>query len=129
MFVVYLSLMFGSTPCVHKVGSLTSFLSVYHTPRQNKKANKYEGDLLLTEDQLMYGAWNQKVRKGRPKSSTQSIFGSDLASDLGCVTDLTRRDDIRVGFGRRNPNAARGGRERRGKKKKDKNKACGLRRY
>ena len=124
MFVVYLSLMYESTPVCVQFGGLTFLLLP-----SDKKANKYEGDLLLTEDQLMYGAWNQKVRKGRPKSSTQSIFGSDLASDLGCVTDLTRRDDIRVGFGRRNPNAARGGRERRGKKKKDKNKACGLRRY
>jgi len=33
------------------------------------------------------------------KSSGQSIFGSDLASDMGCITDLTKRDDIRVGFG------------------------------
>jgi len=62
--------------------------------------------------------------------SGQSIFGSDLASDMGCVMDLTKRDDIRVGFGRRNPNATRFGRERRGKQKKGtKDKACGLRRY
>lgn len=94
------------------------------------KGNKYEGDLLLAEDQLLYGAWNQKLRKGKSKSSSQSIFGSDLASDLGCHTDLTKRDDIRVGFGRRNPNAAKFGRERRGKTKKGtKDKACGLRRY
>ena len=94
------------------------------------KANKYEGDLLLAEDQLMYGAWNQKVRKGKSKTSGQSIFGSDLASDLGCHADLTKRDDIKVGFGRRNPNSARFGRERRGKKKKNTDvKACGLRRY
>jgi hypothetical protein len=38
-------------------------------------------------------------------------------------------DEIRVGFGRRNPNSATGGRERRGKKKKSGDKACGLRRY
>ncbi|KAL9184550.1 hypothetical protein ACHAXT_012520 [Thalassiosira profunda] len=94
-------------------------------------ANKYEGDLLLAEDQLMYGAWNQKVRKGKSKGSGQSIFGSDLASDLGCHADLSKRDDIRVGFGRRNPNATKFGRERRGKKKKGAkgDKACGLRRY
>jgi RNA-binding protein NOB1 len=92
--------------------------------------NKYEGDLLLAEDQLMFGAWGQKVRKGKSKTSGQSIFGSDLASDLGCHTDLTKRDDIKVGFGRRNPNSSKFGRERRGKKKKNtKDKACGLRRY
>ena len=94
------------------------------------KGNKYEGDLLFAEDQLMYGAWGQKVRKGKSKSSCQSIFGSDLASDLGCHTDLTKRDDIKVGFGRRNPNSSKFGRERRGKKKKNTtDKACGLRRY
>lgn len=94
------------------------------------QGNKYEGDLLLAEDQLLYGAWNQKVRMGKSKSSGQSIFGCDLASDLGCIADLTKRDDIRVGFGRRNPNSTKFGREQRGKKKKNvTEKACGLRRY
>jgi len=49
---------------------------------------------------------------------------------VGCNTELTKRDDIRVGFGRRNPNASKFGRERRGKKKKGTDtKVCGLRRY
>lgn len=54
-----------------------------------------------------------------------SSLGSDLASDI-----KSKEDDIRVGFGRRNPNSTKFGRERRGKKKKGtKDKACGLRRY
>lgn len=94
------------------------------------KGNRFEGDLLLREDQLMFGAWNQKVKKSTGKKEAQSIFGSDITSNVGCHTDLTKRDDIRVGFGRRNPNASKSGRERRGKKKKNsQNKACGLRRY
>lgn len=90
------------------------------------KGNRFEGDLLLREDQLMMGAWNQKVKKGREKS--ESIFGADIANHVG-LGDLTKRSDIKVGFGRRNPNASKFGRERRGKKKKSKDKACGLRRY
>lgn len=77
------------------------------------------------------GAWNQKVKKrsgGKARSSAQSMFGSDLASNVGCHADLLKRDDIKAGFGRRNPNSAKG-RERRGKKKKSSDKACGLRRY
>lgn len=94
------------------------------------KGNRFEGDLLLREDQLMSGAWNQKAKKARGKKEAQSIFGSDIASNVGCHADLTKSDNIRVGFGRRNPNAAKGGRERRGKKKKGAEvKACGLRRY
>ena len=94
------------------------------------KGNRFEGDLLLREDQLMTGVWNQKAKKARGKKEAQSIFGSDIASNVGCHADLTKSDNIRVGFGRRNPNAAKGGRERRGKKKKGTDvKACGLRRY
>eukprot|EP00980_Cylindrotheca_fusiformis_P025127 scaffold13135_cov54-Cylindrotheca_fusiformis.AAC.2 len=69
----------------------------------------------------------------------QSMFGKDLATNVGCnvvrgrknsnnLSATTTADDIRVGFGRRNPNAVKG-RERRGKKKKSSGKACGLRRY
>ena len=94
--------------------------------------NRFQGDLLLREDQLMVGAWNQKVKKISGRSSlgaAQSIFGSDLAANMGCHAAKVHLDDIKVGFGRRNPNAATGGRERRGKKKKTGDKACGLRRY
>lgn len=89
------------------------------------KGNRFEGDLLLREDQLMMGAWALKVKKGNKE--VQSMFGSDIATGVGL--DMTKRSDIKVGFGRRNPNASKFGRERRGKKKKNvQAKACGLRR-
>jgi len=93
--------------------------------------NRFQGDLLLREDQLLTGAWNQKLKMrsgGKAKSAAQSIFGKDIAANVGCQARSLADDDIRVGFGRRNPNAAKG-RERRGKKKKSADKACGLRRY
>ncbi|GAX22314.1 RNA-binding protein NOB1 [Fistulifera solaris] len=92
--------------------------------------NRFHGDLLLREDQLMMGAWNQKVKissGGKAKNAAQSMFGRDIATNVGCYTTATNTD-IKVGFGRRNPNEAKG-RERRGKKKKSSDKACGLRRY
>lgn len=136
----------------------------YSLPKPGN-GNKYQGDLLLREDQLLMGAWNQKVkiRSGNTyqTSNSESIFGRDLASTVGCnVTKsgvagssgndgfgsngwassssanlrssgagATADHDIRVGFGaRKNPNAAKG-RERRGKKKKSTDRACGMRRY
>jgi RNA-binding protein NOB1 len=91
--------------------------------------NKFMGDLLLAEDQLLYGAWNQRVKITRSKKEKQSIFGADIASNVGCHKDLTKRDDIKVGFGKKNPNATKFGRERRGIKKNSTDKACGVRRY
>eukprot|EP00978_Attheya_sp_CCMP212_P006525 scaffold15048_cov55-Attheya_sp.AAC.3 len=94
------------------------------------QGNRFQGDLLLREDQMMMGAWQQKVKKGAGKHTAQSMFGSDITGTVGCnAIDMTKRDDIKVGFGRRNPNATKFGRERRGKKKKSDDKACGLRRY
>ena len=94
--------------------------------------NRFQGDLLLREDQLMMGAWNQKVKirsGGKSREAAQSIFGKDLASNVGCNPKLIHTSgDIQVGFGRRNPNSAKG-RERRGKKKKSSDRACGLHRY
>jgi RNA-binding protein NOB1 len=93
--------------------------------------NRFQGDLLLREDQLLTGAWNQKVKMrsgGKSKKAAQSMFGRDLATTVGCHVQSWNVDDIRVGFGRQNPNAVKG-RERRGKKKTSTDKACGLRRY
>lgn len=94
--------------------------------------DRFQGDLLLREDQLLVGAWNQKVKQssgGKARKVAQSMFGSDLASNVGCNASVVKSSDIHVGFGRRNPNASKHGRERRGKKKKSSDKACGLRRY
>ena len=68
----------------------------------------------------MMGAWNQKVKirsGGKARSAAQSMFGQDIATNVGCRASTMTADDIAVGFGRRNPNSAKG-RERRGKKKK-----------
>jgi RNA-binding protein NOB1 len=96
------------------------------------QGNRFQGDLLLREDQLLSGAWQQKVKMrtgGKAKAHGQSHFGKGLASDVGCnAKGSLTEDDIRVGFGRRNPNTSKG-RERRGKKKKSSDRACGLRRY
>jgi len=90
--------------------------------------NRFMGDLLLAEDQLMYGALGQRARTSKSKKEAQSLFGSDITTSVGC--DLTKRSDIKVGLGRKNPNSSAVGRERRGKKKKGVHeKACGLRRY
>jgi len=123
------------------------------------KHNRFKGDLLLREDQLLTGVWNQKVKINSghkyQTSKSQSIFGRDIASSVGCNVQSTSSasfvgknggwstpgggsnngftnsttDDIKVGFGaRKNPNAAKG-RERRGKKKTSSDRACGMRRY
>ena len=102
----------------------------YSLPKPGKQ-NRFMGDLLLSEDQLMYGAWAQRVKQSKSKNAkaAQSIFGADIASTVGCNADLTKLADIQVGLGRKNPNSTKFGRERRGKKKKSNDKACGLRRY
>jgi len=98
----------------------------YNLPKPGK-GDRFKGDLLLREDQLMYGTWNQTYKKNKGSRASSSIFGNDVAE---LCSDLTKRDDIRIGFGRKNPNASKFGRERRGKKKKSATeKACGLRRY
>ena len=90
------------------------------------KQNRFAGDLLLREDQMLTGAWGIKVRKGAKK--VESMFGEDIIDNVG-LGDLSKREDIQVGMGRNNPNQAKGGRERRGKSKKAiESKVCGMRR-
>ncbi|CAM9651146.1 unnamed protein product, partial [Phaeothamnion confervicola] len=73
---------------------------------------RFEGELLLREDQLMTGIWRQRAnRSGR---DLKSAFGDEIAADVG--VRVTRGADVVVGLGKGNPNARRG-RERRGKKK------------
>ena len=72
---------------------------------------RYEGELLLREDQLLSGIWRQKTVKIR--KDVASHFGEDLTSDLGI--HVNKGAAIVVGVGKKNPNAAKG-RERRGKK-------------
>ena len=75
---------------------------------------RYDGELLLREDQLLTGIWRQKVAK--IKHDVKSAFGEDITGDVGL--NINKREyGIKVGLGRRNPNADKG-RERRGKKKK-----------
>merc|ERR1719203_316330 len=70
----------------------------YSVPKPTKK-NRFNGDLLMREDQLFYGIWKQKIKTNH----------TTLQQD---------NNNIHAGFGRRNVNATKQGRERRGKKKK-----------
>jgi hypothetical protein len=111
--------------------TLRACLNYIFSPVDLEQGDRFQGDLLLREDQLLMGAWNQKAKirsGGKAQSASQSMFGQDIAANVGCKAKLMTVDDIAPGFGRRNPNSAKG-RERRGKKKKSSEKACGLRRY
>ena len=74
---------------------------------------RFEGEILLREDQLLSGIWRQKAVKG--KKDISSAFGDDLASDVG--VHVFKDSGIKIGLGRKNPNAVKG-RERRGKKRR-----------
>lgn len=84
-----------------------------HSLPKPGKQGKYEGELLLREDQLLSGIWHQKAVKVR--KDVRSAFGEDITSDVG--VHINKGNAIKVGLGRRNPNADKG-RERRGKKKR-----------
>lgn len=84
----------------------------YSLPAAGKQ-DRFEGELLLREDQLLHGIWRQKVVK--INKDVKSAFGEDVTSDVGI--QLNKQNAIHVGFGKNNPNAQKG-RERRGQKKR-----------
>ncbi|CAN0344747.1 unnamed protein product, partial [Ectocarpus fasciculatus] len=92
----------------HKVNLRGSKFSI---PAANPTKGRFEGDLLLREDQLLSGIWAQKAR--RKEKDVSSMFGEDITGNVGLT--VSKSADIVVGYGRKNPNSARG-RERRGKK-------------
>ncbi|CAM9362144.1 unnamed protein product [Ectocarpus sp. 13 AM-2016] len=92
----------------HKVNLRGSKFSI---PAANPAKGRFEGDLLLREDQLLSGIWAQKAR--RKEKDVSSMFGEDITGNVGLT--VSKSADIVVGYGRKNPNSARG-RERRGKK-------------
>lgn len=77
------------------------------------KQGRYDGELLLREDQLFFGIWRQKIMK--IKKDVKCVFGDDIASGLGVHTNKSVR--VKVGLGHNNPNSIKG-REKRGKRKK-----------
>eukprot|EP01041_Mallomonas_annulata_P012946 gene12946-27315_t len=83
----------------------------YSLPKPGQQS-RFEGELLLREDQLQGGIWRQKVVK--VQKDVNSAFGEDITGDLG--VHINKSSAIKFGLGKQNPNA-RKGRERRGKKK------------
>jgi len=108
----------------------------YSVPKPNKK-NRFNGDLLMREDQLFYGIWKQKIKTNHTTLQQDTVFGSDVLDSVGLMDNAAYKkhdySNIHAGFGRRNVNATKQGRERRGKKKKKNGKGsdkivCGMRR-
>ena len=83
----------------------------YSLPSPGKQG-RYDGELLLREDQLLVGIWRQKLIK--LKKDLRSAFGEEIASDLGVHVNKGAR--IKVGLGHNNPNPMKG-RQKRGKRK------------
>lgn len=51
----------------------------YNLPKPGK-GKRYEGELLLREDQLLYGVWRQKSRQAA--KALKSSFGEDITADV-----------------------------------------------
>lgn len=86
-----------------KKGFKVSARGKLHPLPKPGQQGKYEGELLLREDQLLSGIWRQKVVK--VNRDVRSAFGMDIVSDLGL--QLNKSSAIKVGLGRGNPNAVR----------------------
>jgi rRNA maturation endonuclease Nob1 len=86
---------------------------IYPLPKPGQQG-KYEGEILLREDQLLSGIWRQKVVK--INRDVRSAFGSEIVSDLGL--QLNKGSAIKVGLGRSNPNADKGRSKRGGTKRR-----------
>lgn len=84
----------------------------YSLPAPGKQG-RFDGELLLREDQLLHGIWRQKLVK--INKDVKSAFGEDVTSDVGI--QMNKQAGIQVGMGKVNPNAQKG-RERRGKSKR-----------
>ncbi|CAM9372737.1 unnamed protein product [Chrysoparadoxa australica] len=84
----------------------------YSLPKAGPKGGRFQGDLLLREDQLLTGIWAQKAK--RSTKNVRSMFDEQITMTMGM--NVTKSADVKVGYGRKNPNAQRG-RERRGKKR------------
>jgi len=79
-----------------------------------QRKGRFQGAMVLREDQLMMGIWAQKTA---PKAKEKtSMFGAEVNEKTG-VNVKKSAHTVVVGAGRQNPNAAKG-RERRGQKKK-----------
>lgn len=85
--------------------------TVYPLPQAGSQG-RYDGEILLREDQLLSGVWKQKCVQVRKNIS--SAFGEDITSDVGL--HINKGHKIVVGIGSKDPNAMKG-RERRGKKR------------
>lgn len=75
---------------------------------------RFQGELLMREDQLMTGIWKQRAL--RVKKEVASAFGEEVASDLGVHVNKGAKIVVGLGGKKNNPNAMKG-RERRGKRR------------
>lgn len=80
----------------------------YSIPKPGQQG-RFNGEILLREDQLKTGIWRQKVVK--IQRDVRSAFGDDITGDVGL--EVNKSANISIGLGK----SSRRGRERRGQKK------------